>query len=322
MLHIVVVLFHSADAIRMLWNCLQAQSFADWQMVVIDNGAADDAGAFLASQDDPRVRLHVNTVNEGFARGVNRGLRLAVADGAERLLLLNPDVDFDSGFLLGLMDQWTIRQAEVIAPRIMYQENPDVAWYAGGRLDYGWIFSNRHEPYRPSDPDARLVEFASGCCLGLTRRTLQMVGLLDESFFVYWEDTDYCLRLKAAGQPIQYVAEPALLHEGGASSGGERSPAAARLYYRSYAQLLKKHFGLRQALATVARVTLKEYSRLNQAPGHGRRVASALLHGLLTTLRPVPRLEQARSVSRLEPPGGQTLAAERPEKRIADTGCR
>lgn len=322
MLHIVVVLFRSADAVRVLWDCLQAQSFAEWRMMVIDNGADDDAGTFLAARGDPRVRLHVNTANEGFARGVNRGLRLGVADGAERLLLLNPDVRFDSDFLLVLMEQWTIRQAEVIAPRIMCQESPNVAWYAGGRLDYGWIFSNRHDSYCPGDSDARLVEFASGCCLGLTRRTLQTVGLLDESFFVYWEDTDYCLRLKAAGQPIQYVAEPVLLHEGGASSGGERSPAAARLYYRSYAQLLRKHFGLRQALATVARVTAKEYGRLNQAPGHGRRVASALLHGLLTRLRPVPRLEQARSVPHPEPPGGQVPSGGRPEKRIADTGCR
>ncbi len=322
MLHIVVVLFHSAEAAPVLWDCLRAQSYAGWRMVVIDNGADDGAGAFLAGQGDPRVRLHVNAANEGFARGVNRGLRLAVADGAERLLLLNPDVRFDPGFLFGLMQQWTARQAEVIAPRIMHQDDPELAWYAGGSLDYGWIFSNRHDPYRPGDPKARLVEFASGCCLGLTRSTLQRVGLLDESFFVYWEDVDYCLRLRAAGQPIQYVAEPALLHEGGASSGGERSPAATRLYYRSYAQLLKKHFGLRHALATVARVTMKERGRPNQAPGHGRRVASGLLRGLFTRLRPAPRLGPAPAVKRPEPPGGQDPQARPPERRIAGTGCR
>ena len=321
MLHIVVVLFRSADAVRTLWDCLQAQSFAEWRIVAVDNGAADDAGAFLAGRGDPRVRLHVNTSNEGFARGVNRGLRLAVADGAERLLLLNPDVRFDPDFLLGLMAQWTTHRAEVIAPRIMCQENPGVAWYAGGSFDYGWVFSNRHEPYRPGDPEARLVEFASGCCLGLTRRTLQAIGLLDESFFVYWEDTDYCLRLKAAEQPVQYVAEPALLHKGGASSGGEHSPAAARLYYRSYAQLLKKHFGLRRALASAARVTAKECGRPNQAPGHGRRVASALLRGLLTALRPVPRL-QAVPGPRPQEPGAPPPSAERPERRIAGAGCR
>ena len=313
MVHIVVVLFQSIDAVHTLWSSLQSQSYVDWTMTVIDNGAADDAGAFLATQNDSRVRLHVNVDNVGFARAVNHGLRLAIADGAERLLLLNPDVRFNSAFLHDLMEKWTALQAEVIAPRIMHQANPDAAWYAGGHLDYGWIFSSRHDPYRPGDPDARLVEFASGCCLGLTRRTLQTIGLLDESFFVYWEDTDYCLRLKAAGQPIQYVAEPALLHEGGASSGGERSPAAIRLYHRSYALLLKKHFGLRQAVTTVARVTAKEYGRLNQEPGHGRRVASALLRGLLTPLRPAPRLE---------PLGEEAPSQGRLGRRIADTKHR
>lgn len=84
--------------------------------------------------------------------------------------------------------------------------------------------------------------------MGLSSEVLRRVGLLDESFFVYWEDTDYCMRLKAAGVPITYVRDPMLLHEGGASSGGETSPAATRLYYTGYALLLRKHFGLRRAL--------------------------------------------------------------------------
>ncbi len=188
------------------------------------------------------------------------------------------------------MERWTELGAEVIAPRIMFQDDPGISWYAGGSLEYGWIFSNRHHEFDPSIPDEGAVSFASGCCLGLSHSVLSDVGLLDESFFVYWEDTDFCIRLGKAFKTIHYVSEPFLLHQGGASSGGERSLAATRLYYRCYAQLLRKHFGIAVAIRTVARIIAKESRRDGKAPGHWRRVAAALFRGLATPLRAVPRL--------------------------------
>jgi GT2 family glycosyltransferase len=274
----------------MLWECLHRQSFTDWRLVLIDNDPADGAGQALLGKGDPRVSLHINASNEGFARAVNRGLRQAASEGGERSLLLNPDVSFAPDFLARLMERWTALGAEVITPRVMYQNNPDVAWYAGGSLDYEWIFRNRQDPYDPSGPGERLVGFASGCCLGLSHKVLREVGLLDESFFVYWEDTDFCLRLSIAGKQIQYVNEPFLLHQVSASSGGERSPAALRLYYRCYAQLIRKHFGAGVVIRTMMRVVAKEIGRKGQASGHVRRVIAALLLGLATPLRPVPRL--------------------------------
>jgi GT2 family glycosyltransferase len=289
-LFIIVVLYRSAEAAEMLWECLHRQSFTDWRLVLIDNDPADGAGQALLGKGDPRVSLHINASNEGFARAVNRGLRQAASEGGERSLLLNPDVSFAPDFLARLMERWMALGAEVITPRVMYRDRPDVAWYAGGSLDHGWVFSNQHDPYNPDDPGERLVGFASGCCLGLSHAVLREIGLLDESFFVYWEDTDFCLRLDRAGKRIQYVNEPFLLHEAGASSGGERSPAGLRLYYRSYAQLLRKYFSFVTVIRTVLRVIAKENGRKGQATGHGRRVAAALLLGLATPLRPVPRL--------------------------------
>lgn len=290
MLCIVVVLYQNAEELPLLLDCLARQTWRDWKLVLIDNSAAAHPNREWDIRSDDRVIYQANMTNEGFARAVNRGLRLAGQLGAERCMLLNPDVSFGPDFLLSLNQRWDTLGADVIAPRIMRQEQPDCAWYAGGRLDFGWIFSNSHEPHDPAAPDPRVVEFASGCCLGLTLALLRRIGLLDESFFVYWEDTDFCLRLRAAAVPIHYVAEPMLLHAGAASSGGERSPGFTRLYYRSYAILLRKHFGWKHAMLTALRVIMKERERGGRAPGHAGRVALALVTGLGTRLRPEPRL--------------------------------
>jgi len=289
-LAIIVVLYQSRDEVAALWECLARQGFRDWRLIVLDNFAADGAGGFLAAQGDVRVSVTVNAGNEGFARAVNAGLRQAAALGAERCLLLNPDVAFTPDFLAELMARWDGTGADVIAPRIMLYDRPETSWYAGGGFDFGWTFVNRHDEYNADGPGSRIVEFASGCCLGLTMTALRRVGLLDESFFVYSEDVDFCLRLKSEGIPIQYVSDPFLLHHAGASSGGEHSTAAVPLYYSGYALLLRKHFPLVRAVQMIARTAAKEAGRSKRPVGHGRRVAAALLRGFFTRRMPVPRL--------------------------------
>lgn len=294
LVHIVVVLYNSADAFATLWQSLAAQTCRDWRLVVIDNNSADASAEVLRALPDPRVTAVENHTNVGFARAVNQGLRIAADQGAERFMLLNPDTVLPPGFLGELLDAWMKHGWLVVAPRIMKADDPARSWYAGGYLEYGWVFANRHESFGPDDtPGPREVDFASGCCLGLTAGALHRVGLLDESFFVYWEDTDLCIRLKAAGIPITYLRDPMLLHEGGASSGGESSPAATRLFYTSYGLLLRKHFGLREAVRMAFRAIRREYARQNEPQGHARRVAAALWRGLQQPLRPEPRLPRA-----------------------------
>jgi GT2 family glycosyltransferase len=289
-LSIVVVLYNSSTVAATFLECLQSQTFKDWRLILVDNSPADGVGQSFALLGDPRISVHANSSNEGFARAVNRGLRIGLAQGAMRHLLLNPDVTFGPEFLQALMERWSEHGADVIAPRIMYQDQPDKAWYAGGWLDFGWTFSNRHASYDPASPQMEIVDFASGCCLGLTTSLLDDVGLLDESFFVYWEDTDFCLRLKTAGRRIIYVNDPVLFHQAGISSGGEFSPTGVNLYYISYAQLLKKHFGIWDALVMTSRTARVEAHRKDAGLSHCLRVTLALVKGLLTPSKPVPRL--------------------------------
>ncbi len=290
-IHIIVVLYNSFNTFATMWRSLAAQTCRDWHVVAIDNNSADGSTSMLRALSDSRLHVIENNENVGFARAVNQGFRIAAEQGAERYLLLNPDTVLPDDFLKDFISTWLKHDWLAVAPRIMCTEAPLQSWYAGGYLDYGWVFTNQHNDFSPDDtPDPREVDFASGCCLGLSIEALRRVGLLDESFFVYWEDTDYCVRLKAAGIPIMYLRDPMLLHEGGASSGGTFSPAGVRLFYSSYALMLRKHFGLRKALRMVFRVLWREHSHKYEPSGHVQRVAAALWRGLRLPILPEPRL--------------------------------
>ena len=294
--HLITVLYNSADALPSFLDSLKAQTFRDWHLIAIDNASPDGAGDVAAASGDERVTVVRNAANLGFAKAANQGLRQAARDGGDFFVLFNNDTVFGPDFLGDFVAARDRLDAQVIAPRIMRLERPDQAWYAGGHLDQGWVFRNVHESYDPRDTrTSRMVDFASGCCLGLTRQILERIGLFDESFFVYWEDTDFCLRLKEAGVPIVYVSEPSLLHAGGAASGGEGSTGYNRLFYTSYVQFLRKHFGVSSALRTVVRLVLREAEEQNRNYAAIARMTAAMLRGMVAPLVRESRLQQATS---------------------------
>jgi len=291
-IHLITVVYKSEAGLPAFLDSLQAQDMCNWRLYVIDNASPDASIDSIAARADPRIILHRNATNLGFAKAANQGLRVAAAEGGEFFLLINNDTAFGPDFLRRLLTVRAELGAEVIAPRIMRLENPELCWYAGGSLQDGWLFLNiHHHKHDPNaGPVAMRVDFASGCCLGIDRNVLGQVGLLDESFFVYWEDTDFCMRLKTLGIPILYVSEPSLLHAGAASTGGEFSPAYMQLYYRSYMQLLRKHFGWRRTLRITLRLLLREFGR----PARNRQMrilAGALVLGLAARLVPQAHLD-------------------------------
>ena len=300
-IQLVTVLYRSERSLPTFLDCLQAQDLLDWRLYVIDNASPDNSLQILNACNDPRVTVIRNDVNLGFSKAANQGMRAAVAENGEFILLTNNDIMFNQDFLSCLIATRSKLSAGVIAPRIMQREQPEISWYAGGSLDYNWVFTNNHHKYDAADRSAFAeVDFAPGCCLGISREVLEQVGLFDESFFVYWEDADFCLRLKEAGVKIFYVPNPFLLHSGGESSGGEYSPAYMRLYYRSYMQILRKHFGFSYAIRTMLRLLSRERSRNVNSIYTVSLIARAMLLGLVAPLVKQVRVTETNDTSDLD----------------------
>jgi GT2 family glycosyltransferase len=277
-IHLVTILYHSSKSFQGFLDGLKAQDRGDWLLHVIDNGDPDSV-AIVQAQSDPRISLIRNHTNLGFAKAANQGMRQALAEGAKVVVLLNNDIIMPPDLLSALGKSERQFPGAVMSPRIMGADKPNDAHYAGGSIRRNWIYQNIHHPYDPAVTEPQRVEFAPGCCLLVPSGVLNKVGLLDERFFVYWEDSDFCHRLNQAGIPIYYLPLISILHQGGESSGGLFGPTYNKLFYCSYMQFLRKHLGFSEAVTTMLRLArqdweLGRYSDLRLKTG-------AMLRGLL-----------------------------------------
>jgi len=204
---------------------------------LVDNGSSDGSAAAI-EREFPTVRLVALPDNRRFAGGNNEGVRRALTAGAEAVALLNNDTVADPGLfehLLLALEQHPGSGAA--APLIYYGVPSDRIWYAGGRISTALGLAS-HRGLRERDRGQyRVVEetgYLTGCCLVAWRAVWEKVGLLDERYFIYAEDADWCLRARRAGYPLLFVPTARLWHSVSASSGA-MSPW--KIYQRTRANL-------------------------------------------------------------------------------------
>jgi N-acetylglucosaminyl-diphospho-decaprenol L-rhamnosyltransferase len=219
------------------------------EVIVVDN-ASRDGSADRAVAANPAARLIRNPDNRGFAAAVNQGL---AASRAPYALLLNPDGEIVSGTLGGFLKVAREHpRAGAIGPVV---RDPDGAIYPSARKvpstgeAFGHAFVGLVRPnnrwsraYKLADWDRRSerqVDWVSGSCMLINRAAMAEVGPLDERFFLYVEDVDFCRRLRAAGWEVWFSPELEVVHVGGVSTG--RSRWARRHHARSIYRYYAKH---------------------------------------------------------------------------------
>ena len=205
---------------------LSAVRYPNLKILLVDNGS-HDGSATAVRQTFPHVDVLAMETNIGFARGNNAGIRHALAQGAEQIMLLNNDTTIDpdavsimSGVLQSSSD------IGIVSPKIFYYARPTHIWYAGGKVSF-WTGTIRHLGIREED-DGRFgktgeTEYATGCCLLTSRRVLESVGLLDETYYMYTEDADWSMRVRRAGYRIVFEPRARVWHKVSADVGGHLS---------------------------------------------------------------------------------------------------
>lgn len=221
-------------AITLNWNrpldtlaCLASlseQTYPHLNLLVVDNGSSDDSIAQIEAAW-PQVEVIANPTNLGFAGGMNVGLRRALAAGAAFVLIVNNDTLLAADMVEEL---WQVAQAEraVTAPIIYYEAEPTRVWSLGARINdwtleevdnvRGQVDEGQWTPVVP-------CSFVPGCAVFFPREALAEVGLFDERFFMYYEDSDLCFRLTRSGWPILSVTAAKMWHKVALSSGGSDS---------------------------------------------------------------------------------------------------
>ncbi|PJE70369.1 glycosyltransferase family 2 protein [Candidatus Shapirobacteria bacterium CG10_big_fil_rev_8_21_14_0_10_48_15] len=172
--------------------------------------------------------------NLGFAAGNNVGIREAQKQGADYILLLNNDTTVAPDFLIKMLAAAQNNQAGIVAPKIYFapgyeyhqteykpSEQGKVFWYAGGQIDWANVLCSHRgvDEVDHGQYDRQMAtDFASGCCLLTKREVLDQVGLLDQRYFLYLEDVEFCQRVKKAGFKIIYQPQAEIWHYNASSS--------------------------------------------------------------------------------------------------------
>lgn len=228
----------------------KAHCASEVKIVVVDNASQDGSVQGLREQygEEEGVELTILDNNYGFSYANNVGIRRAKEWGADYVLLLNNDTEIAPD-MLHQLEQCAGRHAEcMIVPKIYYSDDRKRIWSAGGSVS-PVIKKVRHIGLDEVDVgqygQEREIGFATGCCLFIPMGVIGRAGMLDERFFLYYEDTEYSFRLQEKGVHIYYCPQAVMYHKVGASSKGADSPLCAYYIARNWLLCNKLHLGRR-----------------------------------------------------------------------------
>ncbi len=241
----------------------------DYQVVIIDNGSSDDSLALFNRKykSCPQVKILDTGSNLGYVGGNNYGIDYALKNNFDYILLINNDVIVDPDFLKNLLKH--SQDYQILGPKIYFapgfefhhhryskKDRGRVIWSAGGQIDWDNVFGSHigvdQVDTGQFDEINSQVDFLTGCCLLVKASVFKKIGLLDEKYFMYLEDADFCQQAKQAGFSLAYIPNSKIWHINAGSSG---SGGDLHNYFLSRNRLL---FGFRYASFRTKLALIKE----------------------------------------------------------------
>ena len=276
----VIIVLNWQNAIKTVacLDSLKSIMASDVAVIVIDNGSGDDSVSFIR-QRHPNLTLLETGANLGYAGGNNVGIRWALERGAEFIGILNNDVTIEPGFLEPLVA--TLRahpDVGVATPLVAEQVDGGRVWALGSAVNWRTAAVSRQhanesiKDWRHRSPFE--VEIASGAAMLAKQEVFERAGLLDEKFFLYFEEVDWCMKVGQAGYRILAAPSSVVWHEVSGTLG-TTSPVIDYYMLRNHLRLIGRHWsGARRDylwsrvvlcnLMTIAAYTVK--------PHGGRRI--------------------------------------------------
>lgn len=257
--------------------------YPNYRIIVVDNASRDDSVERIQASY-PDVEVIRSSTNLGFAGGHRLAKDLALKDNADLLWMLNNDAVANESTLTELVAAYQRMGDGIFGSMTLVPDDPTTIAFGGGQeldehgnriysLPYNYLDG---QPYDPTLPD-RQIEDVNGSSFMVPLSVVRQYGFMDESFFLYGEETDYCYRLKQNGIPAIMVTKSTIVHLKRASTAGSPRLLALRAYYRARNDLylLKRHFPAfyRKELRHRIRTRYVAWLRSVFLPGHRRRVS-------------------------------------------------
>ncbi|MBU2028461.1 glycosyltransferase family 2 protein [Patescibacteria group bacterium] len=201
---IVILNYNGLEVLKKCLTSVFKIDYPSFEIVLMDNNSTDGS-LEMAKTNFSKAIFIKNEENLGFAAGNNVGIKFALERTADFILLLNNDVEVEKNFLTQLIDNVAEKEKVGIASPVIFDGETREIWFSGGHIDW-WRLKTVHEKNIQTEKFFN-SDFITGCAMLIRAEVFQKIGLLDEDFFLYWEDADFSLRAGKAG--FQNVVVPA-----------------------------------------------------------------------------------------------------------------
>ena len=214
---IVTVTYNSASVLTDFLSSIKSQDYTNYCLYVVDNDSQDSTFSILKSSPLENKFLIKNDQNVGVAQANNQAIELALNDNCDFVLLINNDTLFEATLLTKLVDAYHKYGSSIIVPKMKFYDSNEI-WYAGGFFNRKKAYLNYHvgqgqDDMGQFDEDA-IVEYAPICCSLVHRSVFNDIGLMDEKYFVYWDDADFFFRImKDERHEVRYVHDFSFYHK-------------------------------------------------------------------------------------------------------------
>jgi GT2 family glycosyltransferase len=211
MIGVVIVTYHSEKHIGTCLASVFSQNIPI-RVVIVDNASKDKS--LEIAERFPDILVLKNDTNEGFSKAVNRGVQRLLEDGVEYILLLNPDTHLEKNSLHHMMKTLeNDSKRMIVQPLLTLMKEPKIMNTWGNEYKgFGIVSLGGYRKPVPTQED-KMIQYASGACMLVRSEAFRKRGLLDERYFLYFEDTEFSERIRKGGDEIWLSSEAKVRHD-------------------------------------------------------------------------------------------------------------
>ena len=246
---IIILNWNGEKCIEQCIDSVLSQTYDNFEVIVVDN-ASTDKSPEIVKKKYPMVKLIINNKNLGVAKGLNVGIK---ASKGELIAILNNDVVLHKDWLLNCVNEILSSNDIGIVGGITYYYDPkDIIWAAGARVDLfsGFTWHISHGEKNVKIEELNDIDYIPSCAIVIKKEIFDKIGLLDEHYFLYFDETDYCMCAKKMGCKCKIIPSAIVWHMVSFSWKKEGSFG----YYHTYKSglhFILKHFPIKYILSSI-----------------------------------------------------------------------
>ncbi|MCX5778201.1 MAG: glycosyltransferase family 2 protein [Elusimicrobia bacterium] len=220
---VVIVNFNGLEYSSACIDSLLHIDYPNSRIVMVDNGSSDSSGSMLVQSYEGKIEPILLSVNGGVTGGNNAGIEYALKNNFDYVLFLNNDTEVHPSFLTGLIDASLSDGQALVVPKIVcYFDQRRLDHWIGSDIDW-WTSRPIGYHYYPLESEEmnrkQRIGVASTCCLLVPLSVIRQIGLMDEDYFMYYDDADFTLRASRAGYSMIYEPASVVFHKCNKTTG-------------------------------------------------------------------------------------------------------